>query len=244
MAANPTNYGRPWRLNCAEALAACFFVCGRREWAEDVLAPFSYGEAFLEINEEVLSIYAECEDEEEVKKAEEAWLKKIEGEYNDARGIKKPKQDGLLDEDDEEGDKDNGEGDEEDGDGSEEDEDDERDPYELPPESDDEEEMAELRRRVLQSKPFANPTEGEKKNVVSTEAPPQPPNKPPLKSDEYDSEASSNADLGEDDEFDNIINATPVTDRTGITAKERARTLDNSLTATFSRTVVKAPGKW
>ncbi|KAI7111971.1 RLI and DUF367 domain protein, partial [Hortaea werneckii] len=74
IAANPTNYGRPWRLNCVEALAACFFICGHRDWAEEVLSTFSYGKSFLEINSTVLKKYAACKDEEEVKKAEEAWL--------------------------------------------------------------------------------------------------------------------------------------------------------------------------
>ena len=74
VAANPTNYGRPWRLNCVEALAACFFICGHREWAEEILATFSYGPSFIDINETVLKKYAACKDEEEVKKAEEEWL--------------------------------------------------------------------------------------------------------------------------------------------------------------------------
>jgi pre-rRNA-processing protein TSR3 len=50
----------------------------------------------------------------------------------------------------------------------------------------------------------------------------------------------------EDDEFDNIMNAAPVTDRAGITAAQRKREMDKNgkLSATFSRAVLQAPGKW
>ena len=70
VAANPTNYGRPWRLNCVEALAACFYICGHSEWAEDILSSFSYGDAFLDINASLLKRYAACANEEEIKKQE------------------------------------------------------------------------------------------------------------------------------------------------------------------------------
>ena len=228
VAANAVNYGRPWRLNCAEALAAAFFICGHEEWAREVLKHFSYGESFLEINGELLRRYAKCADAEEVKKAEERWLEKIEKEYSESRMEGGTGMDAwrggntngrpVLESDDEEGGgEQDGAGDE---DGSEEgieDEEEEGDPFELPEEDDDEEEMADLRRRVLASKPFANPTteKGEKMPPAKIEE--------PQKLAKSDDESESEAEEEDNSAFDNIINATPVTDRTGIRAKERLK---------------------
>ncbi|KAH7039119.1 hypothetical protein B0J12DRAFT_580741 [Macrophomina phaseolina] len=244
VAANPTNYGRPWRLNCVEALAACYAICGHHEWAEEILSSFSYGDAFLEMNAALLKRYAACSTEEEVLKAEEAWLAKIEKEYNTSRDDKAALADGdaweggnmnrrALDDssDDEEDNEDKEDGEEEEA---------ERDPYGLPPEeSDNEEEMAELRRRVLASKPFANP-EPEAKGPEMISAPEAP------HALQQDSDAESGSDIeGMDDEFDNIINATPVTDRTGITAKQRLKSQDATVvSASFSRASIGAPKRW
>lgn len=42
IACNPVNYGKPWRLNCVEALAAGFYITGHDDWAEllCVVLPF------------------------------------------------------------------------------------------------------------------------------------------------------------------------------------------------------------
>lgn len=246
VAANSVNYGRPWRLNCAEALAACFFICGHEDWAHQVLQHFSYGEPFLEINSQLLKRYAACTNEEEVKKAEDVWLQKIEREYSESRANengtsnediwlggntnRRP----VVDSDDEDEDEDDsGAENSEDGEDAEGGVEVGKDPMALPEESDDEEEMAELRRRVLQSKPFSNPTSDQKQQPEKIVRPAQLP---------VDSDAESGSDIADNEAFDNIISATPVTDRTGIQAKQRLKKGDAS--AVFSRTVVDAPKKW
>jgi pre-rRNA-processing protein TSR3 len=50
VATNPVNYGKPWRLNCAEALAAAFHICGFDEWGDALLSKFSWGHAFMKVN--------------------------------------------------------------------------------------------------------------------------------------------------------------------------------------------------
>lgn len=122
------------------------------------------------------------------------------------------------------------------------DEGEERDPYGLPP-SDDEEEMAELRRRVLASKPFANPS---KSTADDERKAPEKVQRPAGQTLPVDSDAESGSDIGDDDEFDSIMNAAPVTDRAGITATQRKKAMEKEgkLSATFSRNVLTAPGKW
>lgn len=279
IAANPTNYGRPWRLNCVEALAAAFAICGHLDWAEEILSTFSYGQSFLDINEEVLRRYAACKDEDEVKKAEEEWLAKIENEWREDREEREENKDDAWaggnmnrrqpvvgnDLDDSEEDSED-----EDSDASslggiqlggpkpgeqvqihgntEQDEED-RDPYELPPDDDDEEEMAELRRRVLASKPFTNTTKQSTAEDEDRKAPEriQRPSAPKAADLPEDSDAESGSDLGldEDDEFDNIMNAAPMTDRAGISAAQRKRAMEKEgkLSATFSRAVLDASSK-
>ncbi|KAF2129847.1 DUF367-domain-containing protein [Dothidotthia symphoricarpi CBS 119687] len=255
VAANPTNYGKPWRLNCVEALAACYYICGHDEWAESILSTFSYGRAFLDINAALLKRYAACENEEQIKKAEEVWLEKIEKEYNESREEKEggAEEDDwaggnmnrrIIDESDEdENDDDNDEEDEE------EDKVDPQNPYNIPESSDDEEEMAELRRRVLASKPFQNPTpmpkdededEDEDDESGDKKVPQRIPRTEPAPAQDED-ENEDGSDAPEDDEFDSFMAAQPTTDRTGITSKQRLKAMDGKTKATFTSGSVKAP---
>jgi pre-rRNA-processing protein TSR3 len=266
VAANATNYGKPWRLNCVEALAACYYICGHPEWAEEILASFSYGEAFLEINGALLKRYAACTSEEEIKKAEEVWLTKIEKEYAESRAdrdagveedvwaggnMNRRVIDDSDDEDEEEDDdaqaggksksKSQGGTDDEDA-GEEEEENADRDPYGLPESEDDEEEMAELRRRVLASKIFTNPAPPEPESDDKKQPERIAVNTTSTATAEEAAEAPGSDD-GLDEDFDNIIKATPTTDRTGITAKERKKQGNNKFTATFTSASLIAPSR-
>ena len=239
IAANTVNYGKPWRLNCVEALAACFFICGHEDWARDVLQHFRYGETFLNINSKLLQRYAACSTEEDVKKTEEQWLEKIEREYEESRaggsaddiwtiGNTNHKME-SSDSDDEY--KDSNEDDDED----DAEEEEEKDPYVISDDSEDEQQMAEIRQKILNSKSFQNPSVPEKPQPERIARPdPGPP---------ADSDSESGSAGSDDEAFDNIINATPVTDRTGIIEKSRRKEKE-TYTASFSHTVVDAPKRW
>lgn len=58
LAANPVNYGKPFVLSSAEALAAALFILGVPHQAEAVLAKFGWGLQFLALNREPLRAYA------------------------------------------------------------------------------------------------------------------------------------------------------------------------------------------
>lgn len=77
-AANQTNFGKPWRLNCVEAIAACFAITGHFDWAAELMSKFSWGHAFLELNADLLEVYSNCKDVAEIKEAEAEFLRKVE----------------------------------------------------------------------------------------------------------------------------------------------------------------------
>ncbi|KAG0647402.1 20S rRNA accumulation 3 [Hyphodiscus hymeniophilus] len=260
VAANSVNYGKPWRLNCVEALGAAFYICGHPEWAEQVLAPFSYGQSFLDINSSILKRYAASKDEADIKKTQDAWMERLEKEYTDSRADGDGRDDmwkggntnhrmPVSSDEEEEDDEDEGDGGAsgEEVDGiylgkkpekktKEMEVEENRDPFDISDDEDDEEEMAELRRRVLASRPFSNPKDTSQKSAPEKIARPVM-----LKED---SEVEADSDNGEDDEFDDIISATPITDRIGIQARQRAKASEPLASAVFSRTVVGAPKKW
>lgn len=95
VAANPVNYGRPWKLNCAEAYAACLYITGSPkstlsthtreligfpELGDLVMSKFRWGPSFYELNQQLLSIYAKCSDSTSVVAAQAEWLDQLQRE--------------------------------------------------------------------------------------------------------------------------------------------------------------------
>lgn len=50
IATNPVNYGKPWKLNCAEALAAAFYITGYEDYGRRLLQHFGWGDSFWKVN--------------------------------------------------------------------------------------------------------------------------------------------------------------------------------------------------
>ncbi|KAI9569147.1 hypothetical protein HD554DRAFT_2093482 [Boletus coccyginus] len=85
VATNPTNYGRPWRLNCVEALAAAFYITGFDEYADSLLSGFGWGDSFCEVNRIYLDKYKTCKSAEEVTAMQNAILAELENSYQESR---------------------------------------------------------------------------------------------------------------------------------------------------------------
>ncbi|MHC1624933.1 MAG: DUF367 family protein [Methermicoccaceae archaeon] len=72
VAANPVNFGKPFKLTTAEALAAALFIMGDTAGAKKLMDRFKWGPTFLEMNINPLTDYAAAENSEGVVEAQ-AW---------------------------------------------------------------------------------------------------------------------------------------------------------------------------
>ena len=66
VAANPVNYGKPFKLSTAEALGAALYIMGWTEEAEDLMSIFKWGPGFITLNREPLDDYAQAKNSREV----------------------------------------------------------------------------------------------------------------------------------------------------------------------------------
>ncbi len=70
VAANPVNYGRPFKLSTAEALAATCAILGEPAQAAALMSKFIWGPTFLTLNAEPLAEYAKAATSAEVAAAQ------------------------------------------------------------------------------------------------------------------------------------------------------------------------------
>ncbi|KAI0739358.1 hypothetical protein C8Q80DRAFT_1198273 [Daedaleopsis nitida] len=85
IATNPVNYGKPWRLNCVEALAAAFYITGFDSYAERLLSGFGWGQSFWQVNKQFLEQYKTCENAEAVTAMQEKILADLKTAYEESR---------------------------------------------------------------------------------------------------------------------------------------------------------------
>ncbi|KAL8603566.1 hypothetical protein ACOMHN_022518 [Nucella lapillus] len=81
VATNPINYGRPWKLSCAEAFAAALAITGYEEQGEAVMSKFRWGRSFQHQNGDLLKMYAACSNAAEVTAAQNQHLQQLQYEH-------------------------------------------------------------------------------------------------------------------------------------------------------------------
>ncbi len=74
LAANPVNYGKPFKLSTVEAFAAALYILGEKENAALILNKFKWGKTFIELNLELLERYSKAKDSTEVVRIQSEYL--------------------------------------------------------------------------------------------------------------------------------------------------------------------------
>ena len=68
VAANPVNYGKPFKLTTLEAFASALYILGDVEKAKEILNLYKWGPNFLVLNREALEEYREAENSRDIIK--------------------------------------------------------------------------------------------------------------------------------------------------------------------------------
>ncbi|ESK86595.1 duf367 family protein [Moniliophthora roreri MCA 2997] len=93
IATNPVNYGKPWRLNCVEALAAAFYITGFDEYPETLLSGFGWGGSFYKVNKSFIDKYQICESAAEVSSVQDKIIEELENDWEKSRREKQARED-------------------------------------------------------------------------------------------------------------------------------------------------------
>jgi pre-rRNA-processing protein TSR3 len=101
VAVNPVNFGAPYKLSCAEALAASLFICELWDQGEQLMEKFKWGPGFLKLNQELFDKYALCNTVGDLQKAEREYLENARKAENKAKTRELPPSSSESENDDE-----------------------------------------------------------------------------------------------------------------------------------------------
>ena len=79
VAANPINWGKPWRLNSAEAVLASLIIMGQDEQAELFMTRFNWAPEFVTLNKALLDDYRTAKDSDDVQRMSDEYVESIVG---------------------------------------------------------------------------------------------------------------------------------------------------------------------
>lgn len=66
LAANPINFGRPYKLTSVEAFAAALYILDKKTQAISILSKFNWGLNFIKLNLNLLNDYSKATTNEEI----------------------------------------------------------------------------------------------------------------------------------------------------------------------------------
>ena len=74
LAANPVNYGKPYKLSTVEAIAASYYILGKKDVAFKLLQKFSWGMQFINLNKNPLDDYSRAKSSNEILEIEKLYF--------------------------------------------------------------------------------------------------------------------------------------------------------------------------
>ncbi len=74
LAANPVNYGKPFKLSTVEAIAASYYILGKKDVALKMLSKFSWGLQFIRLNQNPLNDYSRARNTTEIEDIEKQYF--------------------------------------------------------------------------------------------------------------------------------------------------------------------------
>jgi pre-rRNA-processing protein TSR3 len=74
LAGNPVNYSKIGKLTTAEAIAGCLYILGFKSYAEELMNKFKWGHTFIDLNFELLELYKEQDNSDQILKIEKDYF--------------------------------------------------------------------------------------------------------------------------------------------------------------------------